>query len=230
MAESISGKNLNEQVVDQLAAATSQLLKHQEQVVLAIAGGRSVAAVFKLLKTDQRINWQKIHLFMVDERLVPIYDDLSNFKLAKKTFIDHLIKKERLPQMNVHPFIYEPNRRDKGTTGYQAELKRFGGKYDILLLGVGEDGHVGALFPNHPSVQNTNEYFITMADSPKPPPARMSASAQLLSKASYVFAFFLGKDKRIALKNYHNQNLSVTDCPAKLIDQVKNSYVVTDLL
>lgn len=228
MTEIISGENLNQNAIDIIVKAVDELLQIQPQAVLAIPGGRSVQGIFKLLAQEKRIPWEVVQIFMVDERLVPLTDGQSNFKLAKELFIDSLINQNLLPKANVHPFIFNPKTPDKGISEYQKALKRFGGKYDIIILGVGEDGHVGALFPNH-SITDESEYYLTMTDSSKPPPERMTASRQLLVKSKYALALFLGEAKRQALANYKDENLTIEECPAKIIDEIKNSYLITDL-
>ena len=80
-------------------------------VVLAIPGGRSVAGIFReLLKMD--LDWKRIHLFMVDERMVQLEHEDSNFRLAKESFIDKLAGK--LPEENLHPFRVEDDRLEIG--------------------------------------------------------------------------------------------------------------------
>jgi len=120
-------------VADTIKDAIGDILQKKDYVVLAIAGGRSVPFVFEILKKKD-IPWDKVHIFMVDERLVPIDDKESNFKLAKETFIGDLIKKGKLPEENTHPFILDNEASDKGLSTYENELNKFGSIYDIVLL------------------------------------------------------------------------------------------------
>ncbi len=194
----------------------NKYLEEQDSVVLAVPGGTSVSGVFENLK-EEDIPWQKVHIFMVDERKVPIADDKSNFKLAKECFVDDI----DIPDKNVHPF-----RIEKGIDSYKKELKQQGGTYDVVLLSSGEDCHVGALYPNH-SVLDNSEYFIEMDDSPKPPKDRMSMSRELLLKAKTCIVLFFGEHKKDAFEKFTNPYVSTEVCPAKL---VKNSewYALTD--
>lgn len=229
MAKVITAPDVAKQAADLITRAVDSLLAAQAQVVLAVAGGRSVVGTFERLARSTTIAWDRIHIFMVDERLVALNDSQSNFKLAQEKLITPLLARHALPKKNLHPFIYDPNATDAGLGVYEAELKKCGGRYDIILLGVGEDGHTAALFPNHHSIRNEAPYYLTMADSPKPPPRRMTASRSLLARAQYGVALFLDEPKRQALKNYQDQTLSVEACPVKIIDEVEHGYVVTDI-
>lgn len=229
MTKVITNPDVAKQAADLIARAVDSLLAAQARVVLAVAGGRSVVGTFECLAQRTTMPWQRIHIFMVDERLVALDDSQSNFKLAQDKLFAPLVARQVLPKDNIHPFRYNPDTPDAGIGAYEAELKKFGGRYDIILLGVGEDGHTAALFPNHHSIRNNAPYFLTMADSPKPPPRRMTASRSLLVRAQYGIALFLGEPKHQALKNYQDQTLSVEACPIKIIDEVKHGFVITDL-
>tara|TARA_Y100000310_G_scaffold50135_1_gene46233 strand:- start:309 stop:1001 length:693 start_codon:yes stop_codon:yes gene_type:complete len=215
-------------VVSILKKSIKDLSKNKDYITLAIPGGRSVIPIFKLLKQDKRISWKKINIFMVDERLVPINHKDSNFKLAKNLFLDHLLKSGRLPEENVHPFILKKE-KDQGIKFYEKDLKRYKSRYDIILLSSGEDGHIGALYPNHNSITNNAKYFITMKNSPKPPKNRMSMSKNLLLRSKVVILLFTGNAKKQAYEKFLDNNIKIIDCPCKLIQKVPRSYVITDI-
>ena len=230
MAEIVTTSDAGERASSLIAAAIDTLLKRQQQVVLAVAGGRSVVSTFERLAQLTAFAWSNVQIFMTDERLVPLDNPESNFKLVKEKLLDPLLAAGALPEKNVHPFVFNPGAADAGIGAYEAELKQCGGRYDIALLGVGEDGHVGALYPNHHSIKSDAAFYITMDDSPKPPPRRMTASLTLLGRSSYAIALVLGEAKRNTLKRYRDQTLTVTACPVKLIDGAANGYLVTDLV
>jgi 6-phosphogluconolactonase len=204
------------------------LLKSQPLVALAIPGGTSVSGIFQHL-LQQKIQWQKVHIFMVDERLVPTNHPDSNFQLAKSVFLDYLTENYLLPKANTHPYIYYNLPIHQAENAYKNELREISHRFDIILLSAGEDGHVGALYPNHPTINSSEEFFITTFHSPKPPPKRITASRKLMQNAKTAILLFLGDNKRHAYKNFLDRSLSVQDCPAKLIKAIDDSYVFTDL-
>jgi len=202
-------------VADKISESIEKLLKTQDKVILAVPGGRSVASIFEQIK-NELIDWEKVHLFMIDERRVPLDDDESNFKIAK----EHIVDKLNLNPNNVHPY-----KVNEGISKYQSELEKQGGVYDIILLSSGEDGHVAALFPNHHSIKDSLEYFIEMDDSPKLPPKRMTSSKKLLERSKIGIILFVGEGKKQAYSNFKNSELNVEQCPAKLINSKPVSIV-----
>ncbi len=207
----------------------ASILDKQGSLVFAIPGGRSVVGIFKLFKELNSLDWEKIHIFMLDERLVPPGDRESNFKLAKDLFIDELVQRKSLPRSNIHPFIYDKDSPSRGISEYEDELKRFGGSYDIILLSSGEDGHIGGLYPGHHSIKDNSEYYIIMDDSPKPPPDRMSSSRRLLLRSKAAFVLFLGEGKKKAFQSFIDPNTDYLSCPAKIIYQIGRSYALSDI-
>ena len=214
---------------DIIAKSIQKILETKEYAVLAVPGGRSIQPIFDALHDDTSIPWEKVHIFLVDERLVALDENDSNGKLVKESFVDALVKKEALPAENFHPFIYNPDAADLGIAAYEEELKKYGGQFDIILLGTVEDGHIGALYPNHASIADEADFFITMQDSPKPPPGRMSSSKNLLLKASVSCILFVGEGKKDAYAAFKDENIQVQECPAKLVASIPESYVLTDL-
>lgn len=180
-------------------------LKKQEKIVLGIPGGRSVSGIFKLLKNLP----QNVHIFLVDERRVPTTNKQSNYNLARKYF----------PKENLHPYSYNRELKD-----YENDLKAHGGKFDIILLSSGEDCHVAGLFPNY-TIKNSSNQFIEFDNSPKPPKRRMSASRKLLQKSNMAILLFFGESKEKAYKKFKSK-VSATKCPAKLVNNIKESYVL----
>lgn len=204
-----------------LEESIRNLLSKQEKVVLAVVGGSSVSNVFSHLQ-NASLDWQRIHLFMVDERLVPIDHPDSNYGLAVSYF------SQIFPAKNLHPFVYDSNTDDFGVKKYEQHLEGFGGGFDVVLTSSGEDGHIGALFPKHRSVDSTNAYFVTMNDSPKPPSGRMSAAKMLIQRAQVGFVLFFGESKKEAYSNFMNEKMSIRDCPSKIIRQLPEHYILVD--
>jgi len=195
----------------------ASIIEKKKIKVLAIPGGRSMKGIYSELK-KKKMNWSKIHIFMIDERMVSINHKDSNFKLAK----DNLLNYINIPKENVHPYI-------KNNKKYEFELKKVGGKFDVVLLSSGEDGHVAGLYPNHHSAKNKAKYFFSMNDSPKLPKKRMSSSKTLISKSKFAILLFLGKEKRDALNRFKDNNVSYIDCPAKIVKSIKSNVIITNL-
>jgi len=219
---------LLQRAAEHLCEKLREALAAKKQVNVAVPGGRNVARIFQKMQGED-IDWQRVHFFIIDERLVPIDHPDSNYKLLKDNFIDPLAKANRIAPNNAHPFIMDASSMDRGAKRYEEVLAEHGFRYDIILLSSGEDGHVGALYPDHHSIMDKHLGFIVMDDSPKPPPERMTSSLSLMQTADTALILFVGEAKREAYTKFNDAALLVADCPAKLVMALKDTTVFTDL-
>jgi 6-phosphogluconolactonase len=204
------------------------VLALREHVNLAVPGGRNVARVFQAMQAEP-VDWRRVHFFIIDERLVPIDHPDSNFKLLQDHLVGPLVRAGRMAPGNAHPFICDPTSADRGVRHYERVLAERSFRYDIVLLSAGEDGHVGALYPNHHSFADTHHGFIVMPDSPKPPPERMTSSLSLMQTAEVALLLFVGEAKREALGKFKDAACPAAACPAKLVLTMDDATVFTDL-
>jgi 6-phosphogluconolactonase len=204
------------------------VLARRGRANIAVPGGRSVAKIFQMLR-QEKVDWSRVHFFVIDERLVSLGHPDSNYQLLKDHFIVPLAKEGSISPENAHPFVVDPAVPDRGARAYEAVLADHGFRFDIILLSSGEDGHVGALFPGHHSVRDAHHGFIVMDDSPKPPAERMTSSLSLMLTAEIGVLLFVGEAKREAFAKFNDPAIPATDCPAKLVIGMKNATVFTDL-
>ena len=216
-----SREQLTEKAAEILCETILALLRKKETVVIAVPGGSSVADIYKSLQ-QYTIPWHRIHVFLLDERLVPADHPESNYKLVKEHMGD------KVPPDMIHQFKYTANNSTQAVFDYEKELERCGGRFDIVLASSGEDGHIASLFPNHHSVEHEKTGFFLFYDSPKPPPGRMSASPGLIRQADTGVILFLGSGKQDALHNFFDTELSYKACPAKIISELPHYYILTD--
>ena len=204
-----------------------------EPLVLGLCGGRSVVGLLSALEKESAHQPKellgRLQFFMVDERLVPLTDEQSNFGGLKRLLFDSLVERKVISDSQLHPFITRQSAADFGCSDYLKELGSHGGRFTVVVVGVGEDGHIAGLFPRHPSLQETNDSFVCFHDSPKPPSDRMSASPALITGADLSVVLALGEGKRAAWEAFCSTEVSTTDCPAKLATNSQSCLVVTDL-
>lgn len=204
-----------------------------DPIVVGLCGGRSVVGLLSALERESSNQPKellgRVQFFMVDERLVPLTDEQSNFGGLKKLLFDALVEKGVVSERQLHPFITQTGSSDFGCGSYLRELEAFGGKFTIVVLGVGEDGHVAGLFPNHVTLQETGTRFLHFHDSPKPPADRMTASAALITGTELSIILALGEGKREAWNTFRDDGVTVAACPAKLATKADSCLVVTDL-
>ena len=216
-----SQKLLAEKAVLILLEAARTILENQAHVVIALPGGTSVVEIYKNLG-NAAFAWNRVHFFLLDERLVPADHPESNFRLVE----EHL--SGTVPPAMIHRFSYDPDNPDQGIIDYNSALKACGSRFDIVLASSGEDGHIASLFPNHPQLRKNVDGFLLVSDAPKPPPGRMSAGCRLIRGADSGILLFFGDGKAAALRDFMNDKLSDNDCPAKLMAELPNFYLLTD--
>jgi 6-phosphogluconolactonase len=145
----------------------ARIIANGERVAICLSGGSSPRQLFELLATDAyrpKIPWDRVHWFIGDERFVPANNPLNNMSMARKAFLGQCA-----PSANVHPIPVDSADPGEAARRYEAELKAFYGSdklarqwplFDVVLLGVGPDGHTASLFPGYPAVEETSRWVI----------------------------------------------------------------------
>ena len=169
---------------------------------IVLTGGKSVLSLYKILsKADS--NWDKWHIYIGDERCVPMGHKDRSDQVINEIWLDN----SAIPKKNIH-FIKAELGLLEARLEYENTLKRIG-TFDIVLLSMGEDGHIASLFPNH--VYLEEQMVVVEQDSPKPPKERVSMSYQQLNKAHYIFKLIIGESKQKAVTLLEqNVNLPIT--------------------
>src|SRR5579863_7571894 len=122
--------------------AARQAVAERGQFHLVLAGGETPRAIYRMLR-DSQAGWGAWHVYFGDERCLPAADPGRNSRMAGEAWLDHVV----LPTGQVHPIPAEQG-AEKAATAYSATLHGVG-DFDLVLLGLGEDGHTASLFPDH---------------------------------------------------------------------------------
>ncbi len=161
----------------------------------AIPGGSALAAVGPARRGLKPAVWSRVRLTWVDERCVAHHDPASNIGAAYR---QGLLERSLPPAEELALFLTDET-PEAARSRVEAGLReRFGGGLDVVLLGLGEDGHVASLFPGHPALGADSLVEIVL-DSPKPPPARLTLTLPLLTTARATVILAVGEAKRAAL-------------------------------
>jgi 6-phosphogluconolactonase len=204
-----------------------------EPQIVGLCGGRSVVGLLKGLQRasieQPRELLRRLHFFMVDERVVPLASPDSNFGGLKSQLFDSLIADRFIEERQLHPFVARREDAEERCEEYLQELSRLGKGFSVVVLGMGEDGHVAGLFPNHPVLKKQGRGFSCFFDSPKLPVERMTANRDLVVGADLAVLLALGEGKREAWVRFNNPEVSEKECPAKLVNSMKRCVVITDL-
>ncbi len=219
---------LDREAADRVSQAVEVRLSSADHAVLGVVGGRSVGGIYAALR-DRALPWNRVHVFLADERLVPASSDESNWKLVRADLLTRADGGDVLPASNGHPYPFDPARPEAGIPAYDRALADLGGRFDVAILSAGEDGHTASLFPDHPSVRDDATGFVLVEDSPKPPPRRVSASRALLAHTGLGVLVFYGEEKRAALDLFLADGVRVETCPSRVVASMDRGLVLTDL-
>ena len=185
--------------VDLYAADCLKAVREERDFAVALSGGRSPLGFFKLLAADDRVtpaHWQKTHLFWVDERCVPDSDPASNFGAARRFLLDRV----PLFEDHVHPMpgLLPP---EDGARLYEGELVRHFGvvsgnppRFDLVVLGVGADGHTASLFPGSKLIGEKKRLVMPVKGG-NPDLWRLTLTFKVLNAAAHIMILATGKEK-----------------------------------
>jgi 6-phosphogluconolactonase len=176
------------------------------RIAICLAGGSSPKRLYELLATEayrSRIPWERTHWFIGDERFVPTTDPLNNMAMARGIFLDRLA-----PASHIHPIPTDKN-PDQSAERYQRELKSFYGAdrlnperplFDIVLLGVGPDGHTASIFPEYPALSETERWVVGVREAHVAPfVPRVTLTLPTLASCREMLFEVSGSDKRAIL-------------------------------
>ncbi|NDY41498.1 6-phosphogluconolactonase [Dissulfurirhabdus thermomarina] len=191
MAEAAAGR---------VAAAARRAAAERGRFTLVLAGGRTPEGLYLRLAADPwraRVPWEAVHVFWGDERLVPPEDPASNFGRARGLFLSRV----PIPPGNVHPVPFDPDPA-RAAAAYEARLRAFfkpegGGlpAFDLVLLGLGPDGHTASLFPGAPPAPPGRWAAAVPAPDAEPRLPRVTLTFPVLNRAREVCVLAAGPEK-----------------------------------
>lgn len=163
----------------------------------ALPGG-SVAEAFFPKLVDAAVDWTRVDIFWGDERAVPPTDPESNYGLARRLWLDHV----PIDPARVHAIHGENPDLEAAAAAYARELAAALGSrpLDLVLLGMGPEGHVCSLFPGHALLEERTRLAVAIHDSPKPPPRRITLTMPVLTQARLVVVTAEGERKAEAMR------------------------------
>jgi 6-phosphogluconolactonase len=165
---------------------------------IVLAGGNTPRGIYHAL-CDADTDWSAWHIYFGDERCLPIDDPERNSHMAHSVWLDHVA----IPSPHIHVIPAELG-PDAAAENYAREIAQVG-EFDLVLLGLGEDGHTASLFPAGAWERATTwPDVMPVGDAPKPPLQRVSLSPARLSHAARVMFLASGKGKREAAMNWRN--------------------------
>lgn len=201
-------------VADEIVAVIEETLADRDRCFIALSGGETPASVNRLLALAPRvesIDWDRVTLILGDERWVPVNDPQSNAKMVQDTLLSSLSHKPIF--IHVNTSLASP---ELGAKDYESKIKAAlgeGGVLDLVLLGMGEDGHIASLFPNCEKVKRGGASVIT-TKSPNGQ-QRISLSIDTLFSARKIVFLVKGEGKASMIKQVMHGKSDPQTLPAR---------------
>lgn len=191
-------------------------LSLRDTAQVALTGGNLGSAILAAAGRSPLVglvDWSRVHLWWGDERFLPDGDPERNETQNRQALLD------RLPldpdKIHAAPGPDRAETPEASAAAYETALRAHGGgTFDVVMLGVGPDGHVASLFPHHPAQRLTDAIVVAVHDSPKPPPDRVSLTFECLSRARQVWFLVAGADKAPAVCRALTPGADRWDVPA----------------
>ena len=193
---------------------------------LVLAGGSTPKPLYELLAKES-LPWSKIHFFWGDERYVPATDPNSNELMARQALLNEI----DIPQDNIHPIKITGESPQEDARRHEAELKEFFNEpegfptFDLILLGMGDDGHTASLFP-HTEALSVKDSLVTVGNKDGEP--RISFTIPLINQANCVLFLVAGENKRSALQQVFASQADETAYPSRQIQPQGNLLWLLD--
>jgi 6-phosphogluconolactonase len=179
----------------------------RDQVSLALAGGSTPRDAYRVLATI-KLPWDRIDCFFGDERAIPADHAGSNYHMAVETLLDPA----RVPAARRHPMPTDQPDLESAARTYAAGLPE---RFDLLLLGIGADGHTASLFPRAATLHETARRVVP-AQSPVPPRDRLTITPPVIAAARLCMVLVTGASKAAAVARALEGPDDVSACPAQL--------------
>ncbi|SHG32662.1 6-phosphogluconolactonase [Bradyrhizobium erythrophlei] len=185
----------------------ARIAANKARVAICLTGGSSPKQLYQLLATDayrSRIPWDRVHWFIGDERFVGPDDPLNNMGTARRIFLDRLA-----PPANIHPIPTDTSDPNAAARRYESELQSFYGAnaldparplFDVVLMGVGPDGHTASLFPDYPAIEETEHWVVGVPKAHVEPfVPRVTLTLPALNSCREMLFEVAGAEKRAIL-------------------------------
>lgn len=191
-----------------------EAIEESGRFTVALAGGSTPKAAYELLDRnhDDRLDWSKVHVFFGDERTVPPDHEDSNYRMAKEALLDHVrVGSEHRMRGELPPA--------EAATAYEEDLRSFFEelpRLDLVMLGIGEDGHTASLFPHTPALDVRDRWAV---ENPveKLETIRLTLTVPVINAARAVVFLVAGEGKAEALAQVLKGDADPHEYPAKFV-------------
>lgn len=202
-------------VAESAAAIIKEAVETTGRCSLVLSGGNTPRTLYSrwASRFSLEIPWAHVHVFLGDERFVPSDDPRSNFRMAREALLDHV----PIPTANVHAVPTSLETAELAATAYEATLRRYftgdHSHFDLVLLGLGAEGHTASLFPRSPALDERTRWVLPVT-VPADPPSRVTLTLPAFNGATHTYFLVTGSEKAAALNHVLQPAADVQTYPA----------------
>lgn len=206
---------LSRAAADNLATALNAVLARSGSASLVLSGGSTPRTLYRVLATayGEAIRWDRVRVYWGDERYVPPDDPRSNYRMVREALLDHM----SIPAENVHPMPTDLPDPEAAALAYEQTLRRqFQGawpRFDLILLGLGTDGHTASLFAGSPALDEPARW-VTVSRAPAESSVRLTLTLPVINHAARVDFLVTGAEKAPALGRVLHEGSNAAGGPA----------------
>lgn len=219
-------EEINTKAADLFVESAQKAIAQKGKFTAVLTGGSSPAGIYKLLASDDyktKIDWSKVYIFWGDERWVPLNDDLSNAKMSYSTLLSHV----PIPSENIFEMYADGVTPEEYAVTYEQSIRKVlgdEGKFDLILLGMGDDGHTASLFPGQEVLNEQTKWVDAYYLAPQSM-HRITLTAPLINKAEKIIVVAFGEKKAPALKEVTTGVYNPALYPMQLIKPVSGELL-----
>ena len=215
---------LSNKLSEFISSQINKSLKIKERFQLCACGGSTPISAYNALSKIE-LNWEKVDIFLGDERCVDPNSEESNSYMIEKSLLINFASKSYFYNIFENEVINEKIAKDSFINKLKEKCLGFPPVFDLTLLGLGDDGHTASLFPYNKQNNNNDLAIYSYGNGLK----RISLTPKIISASSKIIFIVSGSSKQLALKRLINENESEERTPAKLINSNSKIFIFCDL-
>jgi 6-phosphogluconolactonase len=201
---------LAESAAERISVLLVAALAERPRASVALSGGTTPLPAYRSLATRSRgLRWDRIDLYFADERCIAPDDEQSNYHQVSLSLLGPLRPQAPLV-FRMRGELADPA---AAAREYEAELPP---RLDLIVLGIGDDGHTASLFPGAPALAERERRVLAVVDSPKPPPRRLTLAPRAIREARELIVLAAGPSKAEAVAAARREATDPVVCPAGL--------------
>ncbi|MEW6600166.1 MAG: 6-phosphogluconolactonase [Nitrospirota bacterium] len=205
-------------IVGKWAEISRSEIENKGDFSVALSGGRTPEAIYMKLSEEKGFPWGKTHVFMVDERFLPYESDENNFHMINRTLLRHI----SISPKNVHPIMTSVMSPETAAERYERDIityfKTSGTglpRFDLVLLGIGQDGHTASLFTGTPALKEERSFAVPVRPPEPSQVERITLTLPVINNARNICFIAAGHDKAKIIKEIVEEKESML--PAAMV-------------